>query len=163
MADLEVKAAVRSDRFQLFIDGDQAPIMASLELPAILQQNLHKVRSLRTGSTTIVSFPQGHSFDGVIVFQQSAAADLRRFNELDLEDEEVFQPAVGTQMTTHVLRFHDPDAGDADLTGDIFIFAAVFLGTEMSVDGEGNRQIKVPFHAQADASGNVWGIGDHTD
>ncbi len=156
MASNESIANLKADLVEVYIDDDLAPILA--EFYYKVGETWVPFRNARTGTTPVATVITGHTFEGRFVLNQATGAELRIFK--DLASSGAQQPAaIGSQVTTHVLRIHDPQDGASE-ANDIFVYAAKFMQLESTQDGEGEKQYTVPIEGEQDSAGKVWSIGE---
>lgn len=151
MADLSTLANIKPSTYKVTIAGDTAPFEARLRLPMVLETE--PVTTMRFGRDAIASMVMGRTFDYDIVFLQATKTELITFLNLAGANPRTL-PAVGTQLTTREVIFHN-EADGATTTNDIVIYASAFLGVEMESDGEGPQEITVKCRSHRHSGGHV--------
>jgi hypothetical protein len=121
----------KPDAAQVFIDDDLLP-MAELNLPQNLSATA--LRSAATGASRLGHMVTDNSFDFTITLNGMTDALERKLSGLASAGVAT-NPALGSFLSNHVVRVHDPALPDEERATDFFILRANFHGVPRVISG----------------------------
>lgn len=154
MADMQTTANARADLVELFLGADRGPYEMGLD--ARVGYILHDYAPARVGEA-IGRMIVGRLAEGEIIVGQATAAEIQKYLNTSTSAPKN-NLAVGTFLPTVQMRIHDPVDGASD-ANDLYIFATAFEFVGLNIDGEEEKQLRIPWKGLRDANGNVWRLG----
>jgi len=145
------KGNIKGDLWTVTIDGALSPFAASLDVTLTLSAK--EVTSTATGQDVVASILNGRRAALSLTFVEWDDALLTKFSELTAGA----PPAPGTQLATHTVVLHDPNAATTE--EDLTFGAVSFREVKRTSDGDGEVQLVVTAAAERDGSDNVWTVG----
>lgn len=126
----------KPDAAQVFIDDDLIP-MAECNLPQNL--SVAALRSAALGASVLGHMVNGNSFDFSITLNGMTDALYRKLSGL-ASSGVANNPALGSFLSHHVVRVHDPSLPDEERDTDFFILRANFMGVPKVISGGSEPQ-----------------------
>lgn len=151
------KANIKGNIWQVFINDAEAPFNASISYRNGI--DIVPVTVAISGSTPVAHIVQGHTptldfewseweIEGIKIALGVNVAPIAGVHQL---------PKIGTQMPTHHVRLHDPNADDTSL--DLVFPQMVFNGIDRTMDGRSSAKFKSTGIAERTAAGVTHQIG----